>query len=343
MRRWVKAAVAATVCVALGGWFAVPYAQGWWNTLDPCDGALPSDAVRELVPDGHHVTTERTRHVERLGSMSCVILLEETELGHAWLLEADAFTRRDDQDRELMSAFSDQGFEAQSPLPDGLPGFRDRANNVVLRLPCPALGNDASGRPRTMLVNFTMSVEVHFEEPRRAPYEAAVAFANSSSKNLGCGAEPLEVPDEDRLPSSPPDPEHPRTVPLSEVTGATCGWLTEAELPRTRTWRVSVRSNGDGPTGRCDVDTPVDAYDETDAGMTFFAWYGDWSRRLVTQDGTLRDMTATARCRGEAAHFALRYAETVPGLDPRAQRNLLKRFARNETHRRDCSGLRFHW
>lgn len=341
MRRWVKAAVSAAVCVGLGGWFAKPYAQDWWLAHDACDGVVPSRLVRQLIPEDAHLTGQEAMQVDGLGSYTCELTLEGSGFGHGRLLKATAFTQRDDQDREFSSVFPNSGFSPQAPLPGELPGFLDDVGNVRLMLPCPELGKDAAGRQRKLLVGLQLRWEAHREAPPGAVHEAAVTLANSASEKLGCGAEPLEVPQTDRLPSDVSEADGPKTVPLAKVKGTPCSWLARAGLPTEQKWRVAVRSNGHGPTGRCDVMVGGEGADGQEPELTFLAWYGDWSSRLVSWEGQPRSLTATARCRGEAANYAMSADEDLSGLGRTARQSLLKAFARDEVHRRGCAGLRF--
>ncbi|WP_328679946.1 hypothetical protein OG905_33040 [Streptomyces sp. NBC_00322] len=41
------------------------------------------------------------------------------------LVRMAACTRRDDLDREFILLFPEEGFSAQAPVPEGLPGFID--------------------------------------------------------------------------------------------------------------------------------------------------------------------------------------------------------------------------
>ncbi|MEU5440071.1 hypothetical protein ACFY2H_01230 [Streptomyces griseofuscus] len=71
--------------------------------------------------------------------------------------------------------------------------------------------------------------------------------------------------------------------------------------------------------------------------LGFGAGYGDWSDRLVTGSGVRMPLTATARCDGEAANFAIRASKSIG--DAR-RRVLLRSFAEDQVERHGCSGLR---
>ncbi|MER5184335.1 hypothetical protein ABT009_39420 [Streptomyces sp. NPDC002896] len=341
MRRWVKVSVAAAVVLGVGGWIAQPYVQDWALARNACGGALPGDAVEQLAPDDSHLKDEESGRYEELGSYWCSLGIEGSEVHDERLLEMQAYTRRDDQDREFMSVFPEEGFSAQAPLPAGLPGFIDRYNAIQLLLDCPDLGKDAEGRQRKLLVRTWMGRDVKVGVPGAA-YRTAVALANSASDKFGCGAEPLKEPDGDAVPVDSED--DPKTVPLSEAAGTPCGWLTKAGLPESTAWRVAVGMNDAAPTGHCDVST-TDAEDpaEQDTQLVFVAWYGDWSNRLTAEDGNGErlSLTATAHCDGEAANFALSANDDIPGVGTAAKQRLLKDFAQDQVRRRGCSGLRF--
>lgn len=335
MRRWVKVSVAAAAVLGVGGWIAEPYARDWWLVRDACDGALPADAVRQLTPDGTHFTDAETVSSEELGDYRCSLSAGGDDGDEFLVLQA--YTRRDDQDRRFFASFPESGYSDQAPMPDGLPGFIDERGYPQLLLRCPDLPKDDDGRVRRLLVRGWFARQAHWGHP--AVYEAVTAFANSASQRLGCGAEPLKVPEVDEGPVQPwRDPE---TVPLTEAGDTACGWLTKAGLARPAAWRLASLMNDAAPTGRCDLFTEDPESDDLDRRAVFVAWYGDWSNRLVTDDdGERLPLTASARCDGEAAGFAVSADDEVPGLGRARQRELLETFARDQVRRRGCSELR---
>ncbi|MET9732172.1 hypothetical protein ABZZ79_16450 [Streptomyces sp. NPDC006458] len=335
MRRWIKVAVAAVAVLAIGGWIAEPYVQDWMLLRGACAGALPGDAVRELAVHGSHFTEEESTTHERLGSYSCSLGFEADDGDDELLLRMEAYTRRDDQDREYMSLFEERGFSPYAALPGGLPGFVERFGSLQFLVPCPDLGRDTEGRQRRMLVRTVFGREAAAGQP--AAYETAVALVAAASDRLGCGARPLRTPGGE---SGPPDPEDdPRTVPFDKADSACARALRDA-LPRPSGWRLADGLNEAAPTDRCELRTGDDDSGEGERGMTFAAWYGDWSGRLVTDEGVPRPLTATARCDGEAAGFALSADEDIPGLGTARQRALLRAFAEDRTRQRGCTDLR---
>ncbi|MFJ8082482.1 hypothetical protein ACIQ6Y_17895 [Streptomyces sp. NPDC096205] len=337
MRRWVKVAVAAAAVLGIGGWIAEPYVQDWMLLRSACAGGLPGDAVRELAVHGSHFTEAESATHERLGSFSCSVSFEDEDGDSELLLRAEAYTRRDDQDREYRSLFDEEGFTPQAALPDGLPGFTDRFGSLQFLVPCPELGRDDDGRQRRMLVRTAFGRDA--AAGQRAAYEAAVALVAAASDRLGCGAEPLDAPKGD---AAPPDPEDDlRTVPFDKAADSTCARALNTVLPRPSEWRLADGLNAAAPTGRCDLLTGQDDENgEGELGMTFAAWYGDWSGRLVTYEGVPRSLTATARCDGETASFALSADKGIPGVGKVEQRELLEAFAQAQVRERDCTGLR---
>ncbi|MFI9151474.1 hypothetical protein [Streptomyces sp. NPDC053367] len=337
MRRWVKVAVAALAVLGIGGWIAEPYVQDWMLLRSACAGALPSGAVRELAAHGSHFTEAESATHERLGSFGCSVSFEDEDGDSELLLKAQAYTRRDDQDREFMSLFEDEGFTPYAALPDGLPGFVDRFGSLQFLVPCPGLGRDDDGRQRRMLVHTVFGREA--AAGQHAAYETAVALVAAASDRLGCGAERLDAPEGD---AAPPDPEDDlRTVPFTRAGDSACVRALKGVLPRPSEWRVADGLNAAAPTGRCELVTGEDDENGDGAlGMTFAAWYGDWSGRLVTYEGVPRSMTATARCDGETASFALSASEDIPGVGKVRQRELLEAFAADQVRERDCTGLR---
>jgi hypothetical protein len=340
MRRWTKIAVAVAVVVCLSGWFAEPYAQDWWLTSRACAGVLPADAVEQLMPEDAHLADAETQKVDGLGSYQCELTVKGDEGASDHLfLKTTAYTRRDDQDREFTRIFPDSGFASIAPLPEGLPGFVDTHHVIRLVLPCPDLPPGPAGRKRTMLVSTDLGYYATKHSPPRDAYEVTVAFAESASEKLGCGAEPLHVPDSGREPVSLAATGEPKTVPLSQVTGTACGWLAEAGLPRDTEWRVAVRTNGSAPVSRCDVSTGGDLQGE-EHHLDFVGWYGDWSVRLAAWRGMRGTLTAAARCGGHAAHYKMRVIDD-PSIDADLKQQLFEAFVRHEAGRHGCADLHF--
>ncbi|MEU7584569.1 hypothetical protein AB0B50_44140 [Streptomyces sp. NPDC041068] len=338
MRRWIKVSVAAVAVLGVGGYIAEPHVQDWTLAGSACDGALPRAAVDALAPKDSHLDEEKSRQVDGLGYYSCSLTAEGDDVRDERLVEMEAFTRRDDQDREFMAVFADGGFAPQGRLPDGLPGFVDEFGSVQLLLPCPDLGKDAEGRQRKLLVRTTLGSQTHVGVPGAA-YRTAVALANKASGKLGCGAERISVPERD-VPLAMPGEDDPKPVPLSRAKGTPCAWATRADLPKDLDWRMEVNANDAGPTGRCDLYTTPD---DTHSRLSLAAWYGDWGNRLLG-DGIIGKppfATATARCHGEAANYALSASDDTPGVSKAAKRRMLKEFAEDQTARRGCSTPRY--
>ncbi|MEV6419180.1 hypothetical protein [Streptomyces sp. NPDC051662] len=339
MRRWIKVSVVAAVVLGVGGYVAAPYAQDWRLARNACGGALPPDAVDRLTPADSRLGSEESRQIDGLGSYWCRLTLEGDKGRDKRFVEMAAYTRREDQDREFMALFPESGFSTQAPLPEGLPGFVDEYRAVHLLLECPDLGKDEEGRQRKLLVNTWLGRDVNTGVPGAA-YRTAVALANSASDRLGCGAKPLEAPKRDIALADPGD--DPETVPLSDAKDTACGWVAGAGLSGSADWRVAVRANHSAPTGRCDLYSKDEESGEQLSRMTFVSWYGDWSNRLTAENDRYErlSMTATARCDGEAANYALDASDDTPGVDKAARQRMLKRFAEDEVSRRGCSGLR---
>ncbi|MFE4366772.1 hypothetical protein ACFRMN_00695 [Streptomyces sp. NPDC056835] len=340
MRRWIKVSVAAAVILGVGGYVAAPYVQDWRLARNACDGALPQDAVERLTPADSRLKSEESRQIDGLGSYWCRLTLEGDEVRDKRFVEMEAYTRREDQDREFMALFPQAGFNGQAPLPDGLPGFVGQYGAIQLLLDCPDLGKDSEGRQRKLLVNTRMGRDVNSEVPGAA-YRTAVALTNSASERLGCGAKPLEAPKRDVALAGPE--EDRKTVPLSEAKDTACGWVTGSGPAESADWRVDVGTNRSAPTGRCDLFYGDGESGEQVSRMVFVSWYGDWSNRLTSLNSQYErlSMTATARCGGEAANYALDTSDDTPGVDKAARQRMFTRFAEDEVSRRGCSGLRF--
>ncbi|MGW6140603.1 hypothetical protein [Streptomyces sp. NPDC055140] len=338
MRRWIKVAVAAAAVLGLGGYIAEPYAQDWWLVGRACDGALPRDSVAQLTPDDAQFTEEESHGVPELGFYGCSLAFDGDHSEGVALFAMSAYTGRDDQDREFKRAFTEGGFAPQTVLSGGLPGIVDDFGVIRIVTPCPALGKDAEGRQRKMLVRVGMSRNADRSD-FEAVYRTTVALANSASKKLSCGARPLKVPH--RTTGFDTEERWRRAVSPAKAEGTGCDWLARAGLTEDKGWRLAAEANDAAPVSACDLRTE-EGEGAYRAGMTFGAWYGDWSNRLTASDdnGVRRPLTATARCDGEAANFALDATKDTPGVDKADRRRLLKEFAEDQVRRRGCSGLR---
>jgi hypothetical protein len=337
MRRWIKVAVAAAAVVGLGGWIGAPFAQDWWLVRTACDGALPGDAVRRLAQNGSHFKDAESVTYRELGEYRCTLSFEGDDLRSDLVLRVEAYTGRDQQDREFLTTLQDSGFAPQAPVPQGLPAFIDQFGAVQFLLPCPDLGKDDDGRRRKLLVRTQFGQDALWGHP--AAYETTVGVVNGVSDRLGCGAEPLTAPDGDAGLVEPED--DPKTVPLAEAGDTGCGWVTRAGLPEEGGWRVADGTNDAAPTGRCLLYDQEAADGHSGHRLTFVAWYGDWTSRFAADDGGRPlSLTATARCAGEAAHFVVDGSDEIPGVGQDRKRDLLEAFARDQVERRDCSGLR---
>ncbi|MET9555595.1 hypothetical protein [Streptomyces sp. NPDC006645] len=333
----------AAAVLGLGGYLAAPSAQEWLLVRQACDGSLPRDAVKGLTPADARLESAESKRTEALGSYSCVLTFEGDEVYRDRTVAMSAYTRRDDQDRAFMAMFPKDGFDGQTPLPGSLPGFIDQYGSIRFLVPCPDLGKDGQGRPRKLLVQTSLGQDIP-AKTLGAAYRTAVAFTNSASDKVGCGAKTIEPPKKDLPRDAATD--DPPAVPLTEAAGTDCAWVSRAGLPEDSGWRIRVGANTAAPTGRCELMSKgEDGSSEDGSVLAFVSWYGDWSNRLTADenDGVPRPGTASARCDGEAANYA--YAgsrKVIPGVDTAAKERMFKEFARDEVRRHGCSELRFH-
>lgn len=342
MRRWVKVSVAAAVVLGVGGYVAQPHVKDWALTRSACGGGLPGDAVEQLKPEDSLLDSEESRSTEGLGSYTCEVTLAGGDTDDDRFVSVAAYTRRDDQDREFMSVF-ETGFDQQAPLPDGMPGFVGKFGYIHMLVPCPDLPADDDGRKRKLLVSIHMGQDVLIGIPGAA-HRTVVALTGMASDKLGCGAEPLKAP-KPMAPLTVPS-DDPKGVPVARAEGTNCGWATRAGLPADGDWQITVGANDAAPIGSCDLFSAEGGESTQDPSRLLLAsWYGDWSNRLAAHEhkGVRQSMTATARCDGEAANYALAGSEDIAGVGVAARQRMLKLFAEDEVRRRGCSGLSFHF
>ncbi|WP_405791487.1 hypothetical protein [Streptomyces sp. NBC_01506] len=332
----------AAAVLALGGYLAAPSVREWLLVRQACDGALPRDVVKGLTPVDARLESAESKRRQALGSYSCTLTFDGHNVSGERTVTMSASTRRDEQDRAFMAVFTLDGFEDQKPLPGSLPGFIDEYGSIRFLVPCPDLGKDGQGRPRKLMVQTYMGRDIATETPGAA-YRIAVAFANSASDKVGCGAEAIEPPEKDVAPAS--DLDGVPAVPVAEAAGTDCAWVSRAGLPKGGDWRIRVGANSAAPTGRCEL--TLGGGDGSSGGrsvLAFVSWYGDWSNRLTAydNDGRPRPGTASARCDGEGANYAVSGSDDIPGVSAAAKERMFEEFARDEVRRHGCTDLRFH-
>lgn len=342
MRRWVKVSVVAAAVLGLGGYLAAPSAQEWLLVRQACDGALPRDAVKGLTPADADLESAESKRTEALGSYSCTLTFDGHNVSGERTIAMSAYTRRDDQDRAFMAVFTQGGFDDQQPLPGSLPGFIDEYGSIRFLVACPDLGKDGQGRQHKLMVRTSLGQGIP-AKTLGAAYRIAVAFANSASDKVGCGAEAIEPPKKDlpRIGGT----NHVPAVSVAEAADTGCAWVSRAGLPESGNWRVSVGANSAAPTGRCELSSGSEDGSSRDRSvLAFVSWYGDWSNRLTAydNDGMPRPGTASARCDGEAANYAFGGSRDIPGVNAAAKKRMFEEFARDEVRARGCTDLQFH-
>ncbi|MFD4771827.1 hypothetical protein [Streptomyces niveus] len=338
----MKVSVVAAAVLGLGGYLAAPSVQEWLLVRQACDGALPRDAVKGLTPADADLKSAESKRTEALGSYSCSLTFDGHNVSGERTITMSAYTRRDDQDRAFMAVFPGEGFDDQAPLPGSLPGFIDEYGSIRFLVLCPDLGKDDQGRQHKLMVQTYLGQAIP-AKTQLAAYRIAVAFANSASDKVGCGAEAIEPPKRD-LPLTGAADDVP-TVPVAEAGDTACAWVSRAGLPEGGDWRIRVGANSAAPTGRCELLSGSDDESWRDGSrLAFVSWYGDWSNRLTAydNDGSPLPGTASARCDGEAANYAFGGTRDIPGVDAAAKERMFKEFARDEVRRHGCSDLRFH-
>ncbi|MBC9717110.1 hypothetical protein H9Y04_31725 [Streptomyces sp. TRM66268-LWL] len=330
MRRWVKLSVLGVVVLGLVGYCAKPSVQDWWVARGACGGVFPDLVVDVLNEDGRPLVGTDEQLIEELGQYSCALEYETDSGRTERLVGISAYTGRDQQDAALLRS-AGRSVDGLVGLPHGLPGFFDGAGHAVLRQACPALGKDAKGRPRTMLVVARGGTT---GDPSVALLQAAVTGAARASDQLGCGARPLTVPDDvlsrDAKPKS-----------ASGARDSACG-AAVAQLAGNA--RVRVAGGDTAPMVHCELflDTPEEnrtGYDD-DGNGALVAYFGDWSTGEVTgHDGEWRSNTVRARCDGEPAWFR-GWADEDTQVSDRRMRELVLTFAEDQAQRRGCTDVR---
>jgi hypothetical protein len=347
IRRWLPggrtlALVAAALAAVAGiGWAAKPMWQPWWYAATLCGGHLSGDDLAALLPD------ERLRAGrDTFGSGNTLLRCGVNEDdGRHFVVKAEA---RIDPGVRL----GPLDIEFTVPrLPDyayagSVPGFYGKFGPMIIQ-ECPKLGRDAEGRKQRLVTHlYANGVE---RDPSPASLRTAVRLANGANAEIGCGADPLPLPD---------GVEPARKLSLRQAEDTVCGRLARATLPRSPSggaWQVVAPTDERAPITSCSL---VDS-GTGESAVNLTGWYGDWTdkpfERLLSanmqvpeghspRDALLGERfgRARARCEGESANF-LADSRTRDGSRsalPMSQvRFLLNEFAADEAERRDCTDL----
>ncbi|MFJ9040023.1 hypothetical protein ACIRF8_26000 [Streptomyces sp. NPDC102406] len=329
--------VAATA-LGIGAYVAEPTVRDELVARDVCDGAVSESVVKQLTPDDLHLKEAREQRLALLGTYTCTLTAQQRERdAKDWpLLRMEAYTRGDDQDRVMYASFPQFGTEYHQMLPGELPGFVDRVQNIVMRVPC-----RGTATPNSMLTRVAVARDALHGVPGAA-YRAAVSFTNAAARRVGCEAAPLKVPGAAaRAPLADPgardaDESRAPSVSVPDAGRTACGWVSTVRLPHARDWSVSASGGPAAMLASCTLDGP----DPGTQGVTLHATYGNWGTRFLSRDshsGVRDPMTATARCDGTRANFSLTTAEG--SVSSATQRRLLRAFVEDQM-RRDgrCTG-----
>ncbi|MEU6394988.1 hypothetical protein [Streptomyces sp. NPDC046939] len=328
-----------TLTAALLGitaYVAEPTVRDHLVARDVCDGAVPKSVVNQLTPDDVHLKESKARRIPGLGSYTCTLTVKARENdARDWpLLRMEAYTGADDQDREMRVSFPQFGTEYHEALPGGLPGFVDRLQNIVLRVPC-----RGDGAPDALLTRVSVARDALHGVPGAA-YRAAASFTDAAARRLGCDTAPLKVTGAAARaaladPAARDDDKAPvRSVPVPDAARTACGWAATAGLPHADQWTVTAKGRPTSMTATCALTGP----DPETQTVTLHAWYGDWGTRFLSRGSSsaVRDpMTAITRCDGTRANFSLTTAHDAAkhGIDDKLRERLLRAFVKDQMAR----------
>ncbi|MFE3634966.1 hypothetical protein [Streptomyces sp. NPDC059168] len=340
--RRVLGIVAVVLAVVAGAtWAAKPVWQPWWYAAKLCGGNLSGGELAELLPD------ERLRAGKDTfgsGSSSLRCGVDKSDGRHfALLIEAETDTGKRLGPLDMEFAIPR---ELDYAFPRSVPGFYGLFGPVIIQ-ECPKLRPDAEGRERRLVTRvFANGVE---SAPSRESLRTAVRIANGANAEIGCGAEPLPLPDHVASAGK---------LSLGRARNTMCGWLARDTLPRSpsgRQWQVVAPTDERAPITSCSL---VDSgTGETAVRLT--GWYGDWAEgpfeRLLSSNARIPEGhsareallgthfgRAKARCAGEVANFLAdshspnASRSVLPMSDVR---HLLNAFAADQAERRGCTGL----
>ncbi|MDI3403431.1 hypothetical protein [Streptomyces cavernicola] len=299
--------------------------EEWWSARQACGGAVPREVVDARKPDDARLLPAEEKLIEETGWYRCDLRYEEPDGSRDQVLHVVATTDRDEQDEILRYTFDDnEGWILGRQVPEGLPGILQVNDTLQLLIDCPALPEDAEGRPRKLLVRSGIGAWSGESAPPEL-VESAVSLANGASRKLGCGAEALKLPAGKVY-------YKPRPLSLKEAAATPCEWTARADLPAGA--RVSISGTRTSHAVRCDLHWGDDL---RYAKVKLAAFYGDWGKSLRYDDeGKRLPGTVTARCAGEAATFKATRAASGSGVTAKQLRAWTESFAGAELKQRGC-------
>ncbi|MFE4591538.1 hypothetical protein [Streptomyces laurentii] len=346
-RRWLPgkmvlgSLVVVLAVLAGAGWMAKPVWQPWWFASTLCGGHLSGGELADLLPDERLQAGTDTFGSEQHRSLRCEI--DESD-GRHFALQIEAELDTGESAGPLQMEFSIP-VNPRYAYPASVPGFYGKFGPVIIQT-CPKLGRDSEGRARRLVTRvFAHGVE---RDPSPASLRTAVRIANGAGAELGCGADPLPLPN--RV-------ETTHKLALGQTEGTMCTWLSQATLPTSpsgKEWQVVAPTDEKAPITSCSL---LDS--GTGETVDFTAWYGDWTdkpfERLLQDNIRIPDDSrgdeallgenlgrAKARCAGESANFlASSYArrDSRPVLPMSEVRPLLEAFTADQAKRRGCTDL----
>lgn len=346
-KRWVPSGrslgIVAVVLAVLagGGYLAKPLWQPWWFAATLCGGHLSGGDLAELLP-GKQLQAGRDNFEDGAGHLRCAV----NEDDHTFVLAADAQTDPADVRRAMAMEFT-VPYKPEYVFPRNVPGFYGQFGPVIIQ-ECPKLGRDERGYQHHLVTNvLTLGVE---RDASAASLRIAVSLANGAAERLGCGSAPLPRPDR----VTPP-----RTLPVSQLAGTMCDWLTRTALPKSPSgagWQVEAPTDERAPITNCSLLDPRTGKPFVD----LTGWYGGWAEKsfedllesnveipeqLSARHALMSERLgrAKARCQGDPANFLVSLENaggSAPAPPTAAQlRTLLNAFAADQAARRGCTDV----
>ncbi|GAA3381394.1 hypothetical protein GCM10020367_72470 [Streptomyces sannanensis] len=333
--------VVVLAVVAGVGWAIKPTWQPWWYAATLCGGNLSGEDLAELLPNERLQAAEDTFGSGH-GPLRCGVNKSD---GRHFVLKTEAQIDMGEPLGPLDMEFTIPR-DLHYAYPRSVPGFYGKFGPVIIQ-DCPKLGHESGGRKRRLVTNvYTNKVD---NNPSPQSLRTAVRIANGANAEIGCGADPLPLPD--RV-------EPARKLSLSQAEGTMCGWLAQGALPRSpsgKEWQVVAPTGERAPVTSCSL---IDS-GTGESAVNLTGWYGDWTdkpfERLLSanvripkghssRDALLGERfgRAKARCAGESANFlANSYArDSLRSVLPMSEvRRLLNEFAADQAERRGCTGL----
>ncbi|WP_415950663.1 hypothetical protein [Streptomyces sp. KLOTTS4A1] len=264
-------ACAGLVLILVGFAVRAPV-KDWWLARQACDGALPGEDLETVRTEARLGSYEESFD-EETGAYRCVLRNDADKV----VIAVEAFPPGYSRDEELSSI--GRSHAPHAVLPGGLPGF-EAPNSQVYLLPECADGVEDPGGQDTRLLVGTWTYFAESRAEKAAMLRLAVRMTNHVTEKLGCGSEPLPLPEPEAVPDTG------RFVARTETKNTPCAAFATTRVPEEgRDGEVRIAVADGGIVGRCTLHAPSGEDSKRSDGrgqalVELTSWRGNWGTEL---------------------------------------------------------------